>query len=102
MTDVCREIERADKRRQDFEEELARDAERARKNRSEYEKQVQMEKERFKEYEAARLKAKREKHVQICKRVSSELVDLALKVAEYKELSDGEEPVREYAEWKTL
>lgn len=74
----------------------------ARKNRAEYERQVQMEKERFREYEEARTRAKGEKHFQVCKRITLELVDLSLKVAEYKDLSDGEEPIREYAEWKTL
>ncbi|PRP86192.1 sperm flagellar protein 2-like [Planoprotostelium fungivorum] len=99
---IERERQCAETKRKQFEEALERDAHLARMNRADYEQHIVSLKEKLKELEDSRATEKRERHYQKCRASVLGMVDIALKVVEFKELSGGETPNREYIEWKTL
>eukprot|EP00727_Mastigamoeba_balamuthi_P014471 m51a1_g9649 hypothetical protein (1744) ;mRNA; f:1177012-1182708 len=100
---IQHEQEVATERERAWAESLHKDAEAERRARAEYEERAAEERAKYQEYERRRLEAKHQRHQAICRRLLGDVASLALRVVEYKRLSDGTRPTaRDLREWKAL
>ncbi|CAF1557067.1 unnamed protein product, partial [Rotaria magnacalcarata] len=90
------------RRRQDFVEAMDREAELARLARLEYAEQVRKDKELHDIIQADKAEAKHKKHIEFCTRITWQLVDFALKIGEYRQLTENLIPAKVWREWNAL
>ncbi|CAF3610857.1 unnamed protein product [Rotaria socialis] len=90
------------RRRQDFVEAMDREAELARLARLEYAEQVRKDKELHDIIQADKAEAKHKKHIEFCTRLTWQLVDFALKIGEYRQLTENLIPAKVWREWNAL
>ncbi|CAF3645652.1 unnamed protein product [Rotaria sordida] len=90
------------RRRQDFIEAMDREAELARLTRLEYAEQIQKDKELHDILQAEKAEAKHKEHVEFCTRITWQLVDFALKIGEYRQLTENLIPAKVWREWNAL
>ncbi|CAF2636731.1 unnamed protein product [Rotaria sp. Silwood2] len=90
------------RRKQDFIEAMDREAELARLARLEYAEQVRKDKELHDILQAEKAEAKHKEHVEFCTRITWQLVDFALKIGEYRQLTENLIPAKVWREWNAL
>lgn len=91
------------RRQKDFEEALDREADFYTKAKQEYNEQTEMQLAQHREILAEKAAQKHIKNAQFCGQIVSNLIQIAFKVSEYRELNDNVDiPKRQIRQWKTL
>ncbi|XP_060763649.1 sperm flagellar protein 2-like [Neoarius graeffei] len=99
---ILREREIHQQRLKDFQQALDREAALLQQDRINGEAELCKEKEFHKRLAAERAQSKHRKHVNICREILEQIVDLSTKVGEYRLLTANLIPVKLMREWKEL
>lgn len=97
-----REQQYRQRRQKDFEEALYRERLLCQQAKTEYERQTQLQLSQHRELVEFKNKERMAKRTEMCKEIVDQLVDMAMKVGEYRMLGDGVVPKKLLNEWKTL
>ena len=100
---IFREKQYAERRQKDYEEALDKEFELAERAREEFQRQTALQLAQHLEILEKKSQLKHKKTVDMISKLTNEIIDLSLKVAEYRSLNDGQElPPKLLREWKTL
>lgn len=100
---IAREIQYAERRQQDYVEAIEREFELAERAREEFKKQTALKLAQHLEILEAKKAAKHEKNIGMVSGLVSDLLELSLKIAEYRSLNDNHDlPLKLTRQWKTL
>ncbi len=100
---IARELQYAERRQQDYVEAIEREFELAERAREEFKKQTALKLAQHLEILEAKKAAKHEKNIETVCSMVKDLVELSLKVSEYRSLNDNQDlPPKLIRQWKTL
>ncbi|CAF4000149.1 unnamed protein product [Adineta steineri] len=99
---ISHEKELEIRRKQDFIEAMDREAELARLTRLEYAEQIRKDKELHDIIQAEKAEAIHTDNVDFCIHITWQMVDFALKIGEYRQLTENLIPAKVWREWNAL
>ncbi|KAK5870948.1 hypothetical protein PBY51_003853 [Eleginops maclovinus] len=99
---LFREQQYQQRREKDFQEALEREAALAQQAKLDRAEDIRKERELCKRNAAERAQSRFKKHFKSCKDILEQIVDLATKVGEYRQLTENQIPEKSMREWKEL